>query len=64
VLGKQGISIASVLQKDAHAGEIVQVVIVTHEAVERSIDLALAEIDAMDVAGSKTVRYRIEEGEQ
>jgi homoserine dehydrogenase len=64
VLGRHGISIASVLQKDARAGEVVQVVIVTHEAVEHSIDLALGEIDGMDAAASKTVRYRIEEGER
>lgn len=64
ILGAQGISIASVLQRDAHIGAAVQLVMVTHSATEGAVELALAAIDAMDVVGSKTIRYRIEDGER
>ncbi len=61
ILGRSGISIASVLQKEAHVGRHVAVVIVTHRARERDFDAALAEIDAMPAVGARTVRYRIED---
>ena len=61
VLGRHGISIASVLQKESNAGEFVPAVILTHKACEKDLDAALRETDTMDFAGSKTVRLRIEE---
>jgi len=61
-LGSHGISIASVLQQEARAGEHVPVVIVTHRASERELVKALAEIDGMGgIVGGGTVRLRIEE---
>jgi homoserine dehydrogenase len=48
ILGKYGISIASVIQKAQDKGKHVPLVIMTHEALERDIRSALAEIDAMD----------------
>jgi hypothetical protein len=52
-----------VIQKEAHVGRHVGVVIVTHRARERDFDAALTEIDAMPAVASRTVRYRIEDFE-
>ena len=61
VLGAHGISIASVLQKEARTGECVPVVIVTHRAQEKQLDAALEKIDGLPVVGAKSVRLRIED---
>ncbi|MCX6995814.1 MAG: homoserine dehydrogenase, partial [Kiritimatiellaeota bacterium] len=61
VLGEHGISIASVLQKEARAGQHVPVVIVTHGAPERAFQQALAAIDQLEIVGAPTVRLRIED---
>jgi len=63
VLGKNNISISSVIQKGRHTQAAVPVVIMTHEARERDIRLALEEIDQLDVVLEKTVLLRVEEGE-
>ena len=60
ILGKEGVSLASVLQKEGRSGDHVPVVVVTHRALERSINAALADIDNLDIVGQKTVRLRIE----
>lgn len=61
VLGRHGISIASVLQKEASAGRHVPVVIVTHKARESEMNAALREIDSSGSVGAATIRLRIEE---
>jgi len=61
ILGRHGISIASVVQKEKHAGKHVPVVIVTHRARESNVAAALKIIDSMDVAGAKTICLRIED---
>jgi homoserine dehydrogenase len=61
VIGRHGISIASVLQKEAVAGAAVPVVIVTHEAGERDVAAAIAEMDSMPGVGKDIVKMRIEE---
>ncbi len=61
VLGNHGISIASVVQKETHAGRNVPVIIVTHRAREADMNVALAEIDARPFVGAKTIRLRIED---
>ena len=61
ILGQHGISIASVLQKEVHAGKHVPVVIVTHRAREQDVAGALDAIDAMNGVGAKSVRLRIED---
>jgi homoserine dehydrogenase len=59
-LGRRGVSLASVLQKEPGAGgRHVPVVALTHEAKERAMDAALAEIDAMGIVGAPTMRLRI-----
>jgi homoserine dehydrogenase len=60
VLGQQGISIASVLQKEVSTGGgCVPVVILTHHAREVALKAALNEIDRMAAVGGPTVRIRL-----
>lgn len=59
ILGKYGISIESVIQHERQAEVAVPVVIRTHAAEEDSVRLALAEIDALAMCPSKTVKIRI-----
>jgi homoserine dehydrogenase len=59
VLGRHQISIASMMQKEERRGDIVPVVMLTHEAGEQNCLAALAEIDALDVVKGRTVRIRI-----
>jgi len=61
VLGKNDISIASVIQKGRGASGAVPVVMMTHEARERNIRRALKEIDKMDVILDKTMLIRVED---
>lgn len=61
-LGKQGISIASVIQhepRDAVNGVEVPVVIMTHQASEGDVLKAVAEIDRLSSVRAKSVRYRV-----
>jgi homoserine dehydrogenase len=60
VLGKNDISIASVIQKGREVSEAVPVVMMTHEARERNVRRALREIDEMDVILDKTMLIRVE----
>ena len=57
-LGRQGISLSAILQHETH-GEFVPVVITTHQAVEGSVQKALAEIDKLPTIGAPTVCLRI-----
>jgi homoserine dehydrogenase len=64
ILGRHGISIASLMQKEDNDGsDFVPVVLVTHRTVEKKIRAALAEIDALPTVGDKTIMLRIEEQE-
>jgi homoserine dehydrogenase len=62
ILGDHKISIASVIQK-GRAGDDrdVPVVIMTHEARERDIKAALAEIDGLDIIARPSILYRVED---
>lgn len=60
VLGRQGISISSVLQKGRKEGQTVPVVIMTHTATERSVQTALREIDRMAFISEPTTLIRVE----
>jgi homoserine dehydrogenase len=64
VLGKNNISISSMIQKGRKAAEAVPVVMMTHEAVERDVRKALGEIDKMDCVAGPTMVIRVEEGKQ
>ena len=61
ILGQHKISIASVSQKERKRARIVPVVMMTHEANERSIRLALQKIDRMETIRKKTVAMRVEQ---
>jgi homoserine dehydrogenase len=62
VLGKNNISISSMIQKGRKVDEAVPVVMMTHDAVERDVRKALAEINGMDCVSGATVVIRVEEG--
>jgi homoserine dehydrogenase len=61
ILGEHGISIAQVVQEGAAPEQPVQVVVLTHEAQERSVRAALATIDELPVVPSPTRLIRIAE---
>ena len=62
VLGEHGISIASMIQKGRGRAEAVPVVMMTHEATERHVRAALAEIDRLPVVALPTTLIRVEGG--
>ncbi len=61
ILGKYRISIESMVQPHRHEAEAVPIVFMTHEAEERNVVAALAEIDQLDVVQEETLLIRIEE---
>lgn len=60
ILGKHDISIASVIQKGRKVNGAVPIVMMTHEAREKSIHRAIQEIDRLGVIMGKTVYIRVE----
>jgi homoserine dehydrogenase len=66
ILGQREISISSVIQKERREGESVPIVMMTHEAIEKDIQDALREIDALPVITAKSMLIRVEtmEGEE
>ncbi len=62
VLGKNGISIKSMVQTARHnGGQAVPIVIMTHEAAEGAIRLALEEVDSFEFISEKSRLIRIED---
>ena len=61
VLATEGISIASVTQKERKKQEIVPIVMNTHEAKEKNLRRALEKLDRLNVFKEKSVAIRIEE---
>ncbi len=59
ILGKNRISIASVIQKER--GKVVPIVMMAHRAKERDFQNAIKEIDKLPVVKAKAVSIRIEE---
>ncbi len=60
ILGKNDISIASVIQKGRQVNGAVPIVMMTHEAQERNVHRALKEIDRLGVILGKTMFIRVE----
>jgi homoserine dehydrogenase len=60
ILGRNNISIASVIQKGRREGGAVPVVILTHSAREKDVRRALARIDELPAVAAKTHRIRVE----
>ncbi len=61
VLGSHNISISSVIQRDRKVGGAVPLVVLTHNALERELRAAVAEISKMDIIHEKIAYIRIEE---
>ncbi len=61
ILGKNNISIASVFQKERNKEEAVPIVMMTHEATEKNISMAIKKIDKLPFIKENTVRIRVEE---
>ncbi|MBA3014668.1 MAG: homoserine dehydrogenase, partial [Proteobacteria bacterium] len=59
ILGKNAISIESVIQKKRQDIGPVPIVIRTHTAQEKAVSAALDEIDSLDIITEKTVKIRI-----
>ena len=60
ILGKNDISISSVIQKGRKVNGAVPVVMMTHEAKEKNVHRAIKEIDRLDVILGKTMFLRVE----
>ncbi|MDH5526611.1 MAG: homoserine dehydrogenase [Nitrospirota bacterium] len=58
--GRHGISIARVIQDSQSSGKTVSLVVMTHRAVEQSVQDALAEISKMDCVSEPTTLIRVE----
>ncbi|MBN2060619.1 MAG: homoserine dehydrogenase [Deltaproteobacteria bacterium] len=63
ILGENDISISSVIQKGRDMKGTVPIVMLTHEALESNVINALEDIDRLDVLTDKTIRIRVEEGQ-
>ena len=62
ILGEHRISIASVIQKERHEiDDTASIVLVTHKAVEKNMQMAIREIDTLDVVKGTSRLIRIEE---
>jgi homoserine dehydrogenase len=60
ILGKHGISISSVLQKERKQGQPVPLVILTHRSSERGLQSALQDINALSIVSEPTILLRME----
>lgn len=60
ILGRNGISISAVIQKGRQIRGAVPVVMMTHEAREKSVHQAIREIERLGVIFGKTVFIRVE----
>jgi len=61
VLATEGISIASVTQKERNREEFVPIVMITHDAKEKNMRRALERLDRLNIFQEKSVAIRIEE---
>jgi homoserine dehydrogenase len=62
ILADLTISIDAMVQKEAHAGEEqVDIIMLTHQTIEKRIDAAIAKIEALPVVTGKVMRIRLEQ---
>jgi homoserine dehydrogenase len=59
IFGERGISLSAILQHEAAAGQLVPVVVTTHEATRGDLDQAIAAIEALDVVEGTPAAIRI-----
>lgn len=62
ILGRHRISISDVIQKERKAGSVVPLILLTHDAPEKELRLAVREIDRLNILKGKTQVIRIESG--
>ncbi|MBN1277652.1 MAG: homoserine dehydrogenase [Deltaproteobacteria bacterium] len=62
ILGKNQISISSVIQKGRKVNGSVPIVMLTHDARESNVNRAVSLIDELDVLTDKTIIIRVENG--
>ena len=62
VLGRHRISISDVIQKERKAGSVVPLILLTHDAPEKELRLAIRQIDRLDIVRGKAQVIRIEVG--
>ncbi|OGA46428.1 MAG: homoserine dehydrogenase [Betaproteobacteria bacterium RIFCSPLOWO2_12_FULL_62_13] len=62
ILADLGISIDAMVQKEPHAGEEqVDIIMLTHQSVEKRVDAAIGKIEALPVVAGKVTRIRLEQ---
>jgi homoserine dehydrogenase len=62
VLADLGISIDAMVQKEPHEGEEqADIIMLTHQTVEKHVDAAIARIEALPVVAGKVTRIRLEQ---
>jgi homoserine dehydrogenase len=59
ILGKRGISLAAMVQHEAHEDQFVPLVIMTHEAPDGKVIEAVAKINSLRGIRSKTRHIRV-----
>jgi len=60
LLGRHRISISDVIQKERRAGSVVPLILLTHDAPERELRMAIREIDRLPAVQGKSQVIRIE----
>jgi homoserine dehydrogenase len=60
ILGSCGISIASVTQKERRKSQVVPIIMLTHEAKEGNMRIALSKISKLNIIKKKPVAIRME----
>ena len=62
ILADLSISIDAMVQKEPHEGEDqVDIIMLTHQTIEKNVDAALAKIEALPVVAGKVTRIRLEQ---
>ncbi|MFH1586997.1 MAG: homoserine dehydrogenase [Candidatus Diapherotrites archaeon] len=60
ILGKNKVSILSVIQEEKSSKGFVPLIFITHKSVERLVQKSIKEINSLDIVKGKTVSLRIE----
>ena len=61
IMSDLGINIESVMQRESEQdGDVIPLVLLTHEVKEKQINLAISQIEALSTTSEKVVRIRVE----
>ena len=60
ILANAGISIGSMIQQPSESADTAELIFLTHEAVERNVNEAIARIEALPFVRSRVTRIRVE----